>query len=200
MRFSALAPTCLAILVCLSTSQGARAGELPGGWLVAQVMPGDSGGLSEFPPVEASSKEKLKFANQVQEEIREGSALLQKWIDEARKSKDVVFLSCLNEKMSNLNALLRVAETASILMQEAINQSETERVDLLFRKVYICRQKARQLLQEAEECSYQAGEVLGTEGEGEAEIQEIQRPVKEYEEPLDPDESIDLGVDYYYCP
>ncbi len=188
------------VLACLLWGHMAAAGGGASDLLIAQVISRDSDGLGEFPATQSSNKEKLKFANQVQEEMREAIATLQKRVDEARKAKDVVYLSCLNEKLSNLNALLKVAETATILMQEAITQSNAEQVDLLFRKVYIARQKARQLLRDAEECSYQAGEVMESEGEGEAEIQEIQRPIKEYDEPLDPDESLDIGVDYYFCP
>ncbi|RMD66465.1 hypothetical protein D6833_01420 [Candidatus Parcubacteria bacterium] len=166
---------------------------------VAQVMQrGDA--LGEFPPTASTNKEKIKFANQAQEEMREAIVELNKRVDAARKAKDIVYLSCLNEKLSNLNAMLKVSETATILMQEAINRGDTEQVDLLFRKIYISLQKARQWLQEAEECSYQSEEVVATEGEGEAEIQEIQRPIQEFDEPLDPDESLDLGVDYYFCP
>ncbi len=166
---------------------------------VAQVMP-RGGALGEFPPPETSNKERIKFANQAQAEIREAIADLGKRVDAARKAKDIVYLSCLNEKLSNLNALLNVAETATILMQEAINRGDTEQVDLLFRKIYISLQKARQWVREADECSYQSEGVVATEGEGEAEIQEIQSPIQEFEEPMDPDESLDLGVDYYFCP
>lgn len=179
---------------------GAQAADsISSSFLIAQADPMGLGGLEGTNSRRTTDKERLKEASDAQEEMREGLALLQKHIDEARKAKDVVYLSCLIEKYSSVKSLLKVTETASILMQEAIDRNSSQEVDLQFRKVYIARLKARKLLQEADECMYQAANVPEQE-EGEVKIEVITRPI-DYEDPSEPlDDPIDFGSDYFLCP
>ena len=129
-------------------------------FLVAQA---DQGALNDslgFNLNNLTDKEKLRYANDTQEEMREALASLQKTKDDARKAKDIVYLNCLNEINSSINALLKVTETATILMQDAVNQNNSQQVDHQFRKVYIARLKAQQLFLESEGCLNKSGEGL----------------------------------------
>ncbi|MBX5483855.1 MAG: hypothetical protein IRZ16_18695, partial [Myxococcaceae bacterium] len=73
-------------------------------------------------------------------------------LEEARNTKDVVKLNCVNEKLTQIKGLLRISEQADVTMQEAIARSEKQSADHEFTKVMIARQKVEQLRAEAEEC------------------------------------------------
>jgi ribosomal protein L9 len=71
--------------------------------------------------------------------------------EEARNSKDVVKLNCVNEKLTQIKSLIKVAEQADLALHESISSkdagSETE-----FSKIAIARTKVDGLRNEAEQC------------------------------------------------
>jgi len=73
-------------------------------------------------------------------------------LSEARASKDVVKLNCVNEKLTNLKALLRISEQSDILLQEAVARAEPQTAGGEYAKVTIARAKVEQLGAEAEQC------------------------------------------------
>lgn len=73
-------------------------------------------------------------------------------LEEARNTKDVVKLNCVNEKLTQIKGLLRISEQADVALQEAIAKRESSAADHEFTKVSIARQKVDQLRAEAEEC------------------------------------------------
>lgn len=75
-----------------------------------------------------------------------------KKLEEARDSKDVVKLNCVNEKLTQIKGLLRISEQADISLQEAVAKRETSSAEHEYTKVAIAHDKVRQLRAEAEEC------------------------------------------------
>ena len=73
-------------------------------------------------------------------------------LEEARNTKDVVKLNCVNEKLTQIKGLLRISEQADVSMQESIAKAEKQSAEHEFTKVMIARQKVEQLRAEAEEC------------------------------------------------
>lgn len=73
-------------------------------------------------------------------------------LEEARNTKDVVKLNCVNEKLTQIKGLLRISEQADVTMQESIAKGEKQSGEHEFTKVMIARQKVEQLRGEAEEC------------------------------------------------
>ena len=73
-------------------------------------------------------------------------------LEEARSTKDVVKLNCVNEKLSQIKGLLRISEQADVALQESIAKKETSSGEHEFTKVSIARLKVDQLRAEAEEC------------------------------------------------
>ncbi len=70
---------------------------------------------------------------------------LGKKLEEARDSKDVVKLNCVNEKLTQIKGLLRIAEQADIALQEAVAKRETSGAQHEYTKVAIANDKVRQL-------------------------------------------------------
>jgi hypothetical protein len=73
-------------------------------------------------------------------------------LEEARNTKDVVKLNCVNEKLTQVKGLLRISEQSDVSLQESIAKRERATSEHEFTKVIIARQKVEQLRAEAEEC------------------------------------------------
>ena len=73
-------------------------------------------------------------------------------LEEARNSKDVVRLNCVNEKVMQIKGLLRISEQADVSLQENVSRREQAAAEHEFTKVGIAGQKVEQLRREVEEC------------------------------------------------
>jgi hypothetical protein len=73
-------------------------------------------------------------------------------LEEARSSRDVVKLNCVNEKLTQVKGLLRISELADVAMQEAIAKKEDSAALHEYTKVSIATTKVNQLRAEAEQC------------------------------------------------
>jgi hypothetical protein len=96
--------------------------------------------------------EKLSKSNEYLAQMRLGLKLVLTKLEEARASKDVVKLNCVNEKLTNIKGLLRISEQADVSLQEAVAKREEQAAEHEFTKVTIARQKIEQLKAEAEQC------------------------------------------------
>lgn len=73
-------------------------------------------------------------------------------LEEARNSKDVVKLNCVNEKLTQIKGLLRISEISDVALQEAVAKKDTSAGEHEFTKVNIAETKVLQLRSQAEEC------------------------------------------------
>lgn len=73
-------------------------------------------------------------------------------LEEARNTRDVVKLNCVNEKLTQIKGLLRISEQSDVALQEAVARRETATAEHEFTKVTIARSKVDQLRAEAEQC------------------------------------------------
>ncbi len=90
-------------------------------------------------------------------------------LEEARKEKDVVKINCINENLTAIKALLKIAEQADVSLQEAVIKKDELVAQHEFEKVEIAYQKAKSLNQEANAC---AGKISMTPGETKVEVEE----------------------------
>ena len=73
-------------------------------------------------------------------------------LEEARNTKDVVKLNCVNEKLTQVKGLLRISEQSDVALQEAVAKRESLASEHEFTKVTIAKSKVEQLRAETEEC------------------------------------------------
>jgi hypothetical protein len=99
-----------------------------------------------------SDQEKLSRSNANVSQMRQALKLVLTKLEDARASKDVVKLNCVNEKLTNIKGLLRISEQADVALQEAVARREDQGADHEFTKVAIARQRVDQLRAEAEQC------------------------------------------------
>jgi hypothetical protein len=72
-------------------------------------------------------------------------------VEEARNEKDVVKLNCVNEKLTQIKALLKVAEQADISLHEAVANKDPM-AESEFAKIAIARSKVEGLRADSEQC------------------------------------------------
>jgi hypothetical protein len=72
-------------------------------------------------------------------------------VEEARNEKDVVKLNCVNEKLTQIKALLKVAEQADIALHEAVANKDPM-AESEFAKIAIARSKVEGLRADSEQC------------------------------------------------
>ncbi|HET9551435.1 MAG TPA: hypothetical protein VFP50_00565 [Anaeromyxobacteraceae bacterium] len=80
-------------------------------------------------------------------------------VEEARNEKDVVKLNCVNEKLTQVKGLLKVAEQSDVALHEAIANKDPS-ADAEFAKVGIARTKIEGLQNDADQCIGQLAYVV----------------------------------------
>lgn len=90
-------------------------------------------------------------------------------LEESRAEKDVVKLNCVNEKLTQVKGLLKVAEQADISLQEAIARRD-ESAEADFAKIGMAKGKVDQLRVEAEACVGQLAYVVDEKTQVEVEV------------------------------
>lgn len=128
--------------------------------LAAGVALGQPNGQTP-PPAQAPQGEKLSEVSDPEKIKRSADALVRMRnvlkdvlgkLEEARNTKDVVKLNCVNEKLTQIKGLLRISEQSDVGLQEAVAKKESSAAEHEYTKVMIARQKVDQLRAEAEEC------------------------------------------------
>jgi hypothetical protein len=72
-------------------------------------------------------------------------------VEEARNEKDVVKLNCVNEKLTQVKGLLKVAEQSDIALHEAISNKDPA-AESEFAKIGIAKSKVDGLKNDADQC------------------------------------------------
>jgi hypothetical protein len=83
-------------------------------------------------------------------------------VEDARNEKDVVKLNCVNEKLTQVKGLLKVAEQADVALNEAVARKD-DAADTEFQKISMARAKIDQLRGEADLCIGQLAYVVSSE-------------------------------------
>jgi hypothetical protein len=73
-------------------------------------------------------------------------------LEDARNTKDVVKLNCVNEKLTQVKGLLRISEQSDVALQEAVAKKDQTSADHEYTKVTIAQSKVEQLRGEADQC------------------------------------------------
>lgn len=103
-------------------------------------------------PSNLSDPEKIRRSAEAVGKMRGALKSVLAKLEEARNSKDVVKLNCVNEKLTQIKGLLRISEQSDIALQEAVAKKESATSEHEYTKVSIAVVKVNQLSAEAEEC------------------------------------------------
>jgi hypothetical protein len=118
----------------------------------SNAVPENQATLSQIDASKVPDPEKLKISAEAVTVMRAALRDVLQKLEEARNTKDVVKLTCVNEKLIQIKALLRIAEQSDVALQEAVARRETQNTDREFTKITIARSRVDQLRAEVEQC------------------------------------------------
>ena len=114
--------------------------------------PSNDGEISVRRRAELSPQEQLAEAHSIEERGVNVSQRLMSMLDEARRERDIIRVTCLNDKLTQVNAHRRSLETRVSALEEAVNVREEDRSNHEFTVISVLGQHFRTLEQEANAC------------------------------------------------
>jgi hypothetical protein len=108
-------------------------------------------GTAQAQPQKAAGAEKLEAAADNLSRMKTSLKHVLGRAEQARNEKDVVKLNCVNEKLTQIKSLIKVAEQADIALHESVSSKDAG-ADTSFSKIAIARTKVDGLRGEAEQC------------------------------------------------
>jgi hypothetical protein len=101
---------------------------------------------------EVPDKEKISRSSAAVTRMRSVLSEVLGRLEEARATKDVVKLNCVNEKLTQVKGLLRISEQSDVALQEAVARKDATAAEHEYSKVTIAKGKVEQLRNESEQC------------------------------------------------
>lgn len=99
-----------------------------------------------------SDKDKADEAQTIVTALKNTLAQVERKVEDARRDRDVLRLTCVNDRKTQIAELLKVSELSLEELKAAVKDRQTEAVDHEFNKIKITRQKIEQYKQEADQC------------------------------------------------
>jgi hypothetical protein len=103
------------------------------------------------PKVVLTDAQKLEKSAESLQRMKSSLRAVLTRVEEARNEKDVVKLNCVNEKLTQVKGLLKVAEQADIQLHEALVTKDPT-AEAEFAKITIARSKIDGLKGDADQC------------------------------------------------
>lgn len=99
-----------------------------------------------------SAAEQLAEAQATEERGTQISRRVLAMLDEARRERDIIRVTCLNDKLQQINAHLRTLQSRRDSLQDAVNTGDESRRNHEFTVITVLGQHFRTLEQEANAC------------------------------------------------
>jgi hypothetical protein len=148
---------------------------------LAALLLGFPGSAAAQPSPEASAAQQLpsaalpptpeQMAQQPSEllaQMTQGITSVRRQLEEARAARDVVKVFCLNDKLQQLEVVMRSAADRYSALRLALQQGDLARARHEFMVLLVLRDRARELVAEADQC---IGEETGLLGESRVTVQ-----------------------------
>lgn len=113
---------------------------------------GEEGELPVRRRAQLGPEEQLAEAQRIEERGTQISRRVLSMLDEARRERDIIRVTCLNDKLTQINAHRRTLENRLESLQEAIDTGDGERRNHEFTVITVIGQHFRTLEQEAGSC------------------------------------------------
>jgi hypothetical protein len=135
------------LLLCLLAASAAL-GQTSG----AQTPAGLPPSMSQEKASDVPDSQKINRSAAAVTQMRGTLKVVLAKLEEARNTKDVVKLNCVNEKLTQVKGLLRISEQSDVALQEAVAKKDDPTADHEYTKVMIAQSKVETLRAEAEQC------------------------------------------------
>lgn len=138
-----------------------------------------------------TDSEKQSFAKDAVNEMQGYVKALSDRIEDARRAKNIALLNQLNDAYGSISALLKVAQTSQVLLEDAILQNNALQAEHQYRKIVIARAKAQQIYRASEGFSADDDELQDTDDGDVKVLVDIDAAINPYDIGTDP--SVDPG-------
>ncbi|MDR0966102.1 MAG: hypothetical protein LBM75_06330 [Myxococcales bacterium] len=101
---------------------------------------------------QTAPRDMLQRSSKTIERMRRSLTMVLAKLQEARDSKDVVKLNCVNDRLTDIKSMLRISEQADVTLQEAVARQDLSRAVHAFGTVGANGKKIDQLATESEQC------------------------------------------------
>ena len=125
--------------------------------LLAGTLVATTSGAQQ-PKARSSDAEKLEAAADNLARMSAAVKQVLERAEQARNDKDVVRLNCVNEKLTQMKALIKGAEQADLALRDSLATRETGEAE--FSKIAIARAKVDRLRGDSEQCLRQVAYVI----------------------------------------
>lgn len=149
-----LSVSCLGLVVAFGTAAAQTTGVGPGAAPAGKV---EVGAGTAVTPAEQSAA-----ANSYIVKMENASKRVRHLLDEARRNKDVVKVTCLSDKLNQITVAVKSANERSAALKAAIARGDTDVRNHEFQVLVVLKTRADQVDAEANQC---IGEELGFPGE-----------------------------------
>jgi hypothetical protein len=128
------------------------------GIAVAQTSSDADGGGATLPAVDNKAEMNLSpaqmraTANQYLPTMEQSAQTIRRQLEQARESRDVVKVLCLNDKLNQVDVALRSTKDRLQSLSGAAERNDTERSRHEFTVIQVLRDRVRALSQEASQC------------------------------------------------
>jgi len=126
--------------------------------------------------VQLSAKDELLQADSILIRLDQASGAVRRHLERARTARDVVKSLCLNDKLSQIDVAGRTAKDRQAALQAAAQRSDVELANHEFTIMTVLRQRAEQLVAEANQC---LGEEVAFVGQTQVTVEVIPLPGEE---------------------
>jgi hypothetical protein len=97
-------------------------------------------------------EEQLQQSSVFVTRMEQGAATVRRQLETARTQRDVIKTLCLNDKLSQIDVAIRSARERKASLQNAVNRKDTELSNHEFTILFVLKQRADQLITEANQC------------------------------------------------
>lgn len=97
-----------------------------------------------------STEEKLASATQLMIKMQASLTIVLNMLQEAHESKDIIKINAINDKLSTIKGLVRIAEEASISLKEAAITAQSDLINHEYTKIVMASEKINILVKQVE--------------------------------------------------
>jgi hypothetical protein len=144
--------------VYLASPAGAQPKAAP---VTNTLAPAADGQVDVSKKAQLSPTEQLAESDVAVAKMERAAAAVRKQLETARKEKDVVKTLCLDDKLSQVDVVIRTARERKQSLQGAVTSNDPERASHEFTILQVLRQRAEQLTAEANQCIGEEASYLG---------------------------------------
>jgi hypothetical protein len=113
---------------------------------INQVIAADEMAISYQNTEKMTTEQKLTSAAQLMAQMKTATDTVLSMLQEAHKAKDIIKINFINDKLSTIKGLFRIAEESDIALKEAAITAQADLINHEYTKIYMASEKIQVIL------------------------------------------------------